>query len=321
MPTASEKKPGKAPEKKQDKVDMRSASTHFAHAGDVSLAYQSFGAEKNPTVLLVMGFGAQLVHWPDSFVQNLVDAGYRVIRMDNRDIGCSQRLDWLGVPNTIVRALLQRIGIRLKPPYSLDDMADDCAGLLDTLGIDKAHIIGASMGGMISQLVALNHGDRLLSMTSIMSTTNDDDLPPAAQDVISQLIKPPPLTREAGILASMETWKVIGSQTKPMPEKQLRELVALSWDRGISPGGVARQLAAILSAPGRSARLASLSVPTLVVHGEQDALVPPSHGKATADAIPNATFKSYKDMAHSLEEEIIAEIMPDILEHLKANKS
>jgi pimeloyl-ACP methyl ester carboxylesterase len=267
-----------------------------ARVGEIELAYETFGERANPPLLLVMGLATQMIGWPDEFCRGLADRGLFVVRFDNRDIGLSTHLDDRGAPD-ILRLLG---GDRSRVPYALADLADDTAGLLDALGLDSAHVVGASMGGMIAQLVALRHPARVRSLTSIMSTTGDPAVGTPAEAAMGVLLAPPATDRASAIERAVDAYRVIGSPGFEFDEQALRERAGLSYDRRYNPAGVARQLAAILTTPDRTADLGAVAVPTLVVHGAQDPLVDVSGGRATADAIPGAELVVVAGMGHDL---------------------
>ena len=252
-------------------------------------------------IVLVMGIGAQLVHWPDGFVDSLRRAGFRVIRMDNRDCGLSSNLRHLPVPDPRKVLLRAALGLAITAPYSLGDMADDLAAVLDALHIERAHVLGVSMGGMISQTFALKHGARLRSLTSVMSTTGDLRYAFGAKPhALKALLGKPPRSREEAVERMVHVYTTIGSRTMPPEPSILRVLGERSFDRGMNPAGFARHFAAIGAAGSRRAALATLRVPTLVIHGTQDPLIPVAAGRATARAIPGARYLELADMGHDL---------------------
>ena len=280
-----------------------------ASVGDVEIAYESFGSPGDTPLLLVMGLATQMLGWPDDFCRALADRGLHVVRFDNRDIGLSTHLDAAGAPD--VAALMSGTGTAA---YSLADMADDTAGLLDALGWDSAHVVGASMGGMIAQSLAIRHPQRVRSLTSIMSTTGDRSVGSPAEVALGVLFAPPARTRDEALQRAVDTYRVIGSPGFEFDEAALRERAGLSFDRAHDPAGVARQLAAILTTDDRTAHLGEISVPTLVVHGAQDALVDVSGGRATAAAIPDAELWVVEGMGHDLPREL----WPDLVERITA---
>ncbi len=277
-----------------------------AEANGLSIEYETFGDRANPALLLIMGVGCQLIMWPEDLCQGLADKGFFVIRYDNRDIGLTTKMDDAGAPDIMAALTAQLSGEPVKAPYSLDDMADDAAALLKTLGIDRAHIVGASMGGMIAQLVAIRHPEVTKSLTSIMSTTGNPDLPAAKDEAMGALLTPPADTsRESLIAQGVTMWKVIGSPKYPATEEELTTLAARNVDRSICPEGFGRQVLAILSAPARNEALAKLSVPSMVLHGADDPLVPVEGGKDTAAAIPGARLDIIDGMAHDFTQALV----------------
>ena len=269
-------------------------------ANGINIEYESFGRESDPAILLIMGFSGQLTLWPVALCEGLAARGFRVIRFDNRDIGKSTHLTDKGAPN--IQALMAKLmaGEPADAPYTLDDMAMDSAALLDALGIAKAHIVGASMGGMIAQLVAARHPAKTRSLVSIMSTTGRRDLPPARPEAMAALMSPPASTsREDRIRSSMETWRVIGSPGFAASDAELRAGAERDIDRvPYEPIGVARQMAAIITAPPRNDVLKSVTAPTLVIHGVDDPLVPIEGGRDTAASIAGARIVEVPGMGH-----------------------
>lgn len=271
-----------------------------ATANGIQIEYDTFGDSSAPPLLLIMGLGAQMILWDEEFCEQLAAKGHYVIRFDNRDIGLSTKIDEAGVPNVMEAMNIRLSGGKVDSPYSLDDMADDAVGLLDALGIDKAHVCGASMGGMIAQTVAMRHPDRVSSMTSIMSTTGDPELPQAEPDAMAVLLTPAPTEREAAIEHAINVWRTIGSTGFPLDEERIRDRSTLSYDRCFHPEGMARQLVAILAHGDRTSALGSVTAPTLVIHGVADPLVPVECGRATAKAIPGADLLEIEGMGHDM---------------------
>ena len=271
----------------------------IARIRDIDLAYDVRG-EGDP-ILLVMGFSAQMVMWEEDFCDLLAGLGFRVIRFDNRDVGQSSKLDHLGVPN--VRELLAKsiVGLPFRPPYTLEDMANDALGLLDHLGIDRCHVVGASMGGMIAQTMVVRAPHRLYSLTSIMSSPGGRRYSVGKPEALFALIKPAPRDREGNVEHFTALIRTISGEGYPFPEERLRKLGELQFDRGISPKGNARQFAAILDSDRRRRKLLpSIHLPTLVIHGTDDPLLPIRAGRATAKLIPGAQFLAVPGMGHDL---------------------
>ena len=274
---------------------MHAPNEQFATAGDIELCYETFGEAGRPAVLLVMGLGTQMLGWHEDFCTQLADRGFFVIRYDNHDIG---RSTTLSSPPPTARELFTR-KIR-SPAYTLDDMADDGIRLLDALGIEKAHVVGASMGGMIAQVMAGRHPDRVLSLVSIMSTTGHRWKGQPALRVFPFLLRPPARTRDAYVERVVKLFNLVGSPDFPRDEAELREMLAASYDRSSDPAGAARQLAAIVASGDRTAAVRRITAPTLVIHGTKDRMVRPSGGKATARAIPGARLLLIDGMGHDL---------------------
>ncbi len=272
-------------------------------AGDLFLEYDSHGDAGAEAILLIMGLGAQMTRWSPEFVSKLVARGFRVIRFDNRDVGLSDKLDDAGPPD--MAAILTALSQGRSPPvaYDLGDMAADAVALLDALQIDSAHIVGASMGGMIAQLVAADYPRRTRSLTSIMSTTGHPDLPRATPEAMTRLNTPAPDPRadlEAYVAHSIASARVMGSPAYPVPAAELREQAISTVGRSYYPVGFARQYAAILASPDRRAKLAGVTAPALVIHGQADPLVPVEGGRDTAASIPGAELLEIPGMGHDL---------------------
>lgn len=288
---------------------METGEIQWARVGALDIAYEAFGDPADPPVLLVMGLATQMVGWPDEFCRDLADRGLHVIRFDNRDIGLSTHLTDAGAPD-----ILALMGGHGSAAYALADLADDTVGLLDQLGLDSVHVVGASMGGMIAQLVAVRSPERVRSLTSIMSTTGDQGVGRPSDAATGVLLAAPAHDRESAIQRAVDTYRVIGSPGFEFDETALRERAGLSFDRAYDPAGVARQLAAILTTPDRTSDLGALDVPALVVHGEKDQLVDVSGGHATAAAIPGAELMIVDGMGHDLPREV----WPRLLDALTA---
>ncbi len=292
------------------------------NANGISLFYEEHGNPDHETILLVMGLGAQMTMWPDEFVDALVAKKYRVIRFDNRDIGLSEKMEGERAPGLPWQVIRKRIGWPAKVPYSLSDMADDAAGLIDALGIGQAHVVGASMGGMIAQLMAVNHGHKLLSLTSIMSTTGSSKLPQAEKAAMDVLIAPLDSTdEEAMVERGIEIAHHIGSPGyRPDPEL-LRARVLKGVQRSVYPPGLPRQLAAIIDDGDRSTRLGRITTPTLVLHGEADPLVKLAAGQATAEHIPGAKLVTIPGWGHDLPMALVDRLVDEIALHAKAARA
>ena len=271
----------------------------IAAVNGVELRYETHGDPTHPALLLVMGYTAQLTSWPDGLVGHLVEAGHHVVRFDNRDAGLSTKSqgeppDLLAVLAAVTDGTLDALAI----PYTLSDMAADAVGLLDHLAIEKSHVVGASMGGMIAQHLAFEHPDRLLSATSIMSTTGDSEHGQADPTVIEALLAPPPDDFEEAVAHNVEVNRILAGPLWTRDEAVVR--TRINMNRSFNPSGAAFQLAAIAASGDRTHRLASVDLPFLVIHGAQDRLIDASGGKATAEAVPGAELLMLDGMGHDL---------------------
>ena len=291
-----------------------------AIANGIEIHYEEQGDKTAPPMLLIMGFGAQLTLWPDELVEALASRGFRVIRYDNRDIGLSHKFDGVKAPGLVKMTLLSKLGLKPKVPYTLADMADDGAGLLDTLGIEKAHIVGASMGGMIAQHFVSRHADKCLSLTTIFSTTGNPKLPPAKPEAMKALVTRPDSTEEKVLVEhGMMVARTIGSPGYPTEDERLRERTTASVRRSFYPEGPTRHLSAIVADGDRRGMLKDVTVPTLVLHGEDDPLVPCEGGRDTAASIPGAKLKTIPGWGHDLPLELVDELADAITGHATAN--
>jgi pimeloyl-ACP methyl ester carboxylesterase len=275
-----------------------------------------------PVVLLIMGLGMQLIAWPPAMVQGLSDAGYRVVRFDNRDVGLSQQFDALGKPKVLWAGLKYRLGWRIKPPYSLQDMAADALNVLDALQIEKAHVVGVSMGGMIAQRLALLAPARVLSLASIMSSSGARGLPEASPEVTRVLLsRPAGKGIDAAIDHSVRLFKTIGSPGFPMRDAELRDIVGAAARRSFYPVGILRQMVAVLADRTRADALAGVTAPTLVVHGKADPLVPFACGEDTARRIPGARLVGIDGMGHDLPPGVVDRLLKLLIPHFDAANS
>lgn len=286
----------------------------------IHLSYDSFGDASNPPILLIMGLATQMIHWDTQFCQMLAAKGFWVIRFDNRDIGNSEKLHSAEVPNIPVLLAKQWIRGKMNVPYLLDDMAHDVFGLLDALNINKTHVVGVSMGGMIAQCMALMAPHRLLSLTSIMSTTGNRKLPKPKTSVSLQMIKPVPKEDQAYLAHAMEMWKTLHGGHFEFDTQRIKTLLIAAKNRSFYTKGIIRQLSAILASEDRTEKLKSLDLPTLVLHGDADPLVPVECGYATAKAIPNAKLKIYPGMGHTLPKELWADMIEEIYQLTQTRK-
>ena len=273
-----------------------------------------------PVVLLIMGLGMQLIAWPPAMVQAIADAGFRVLRLDNRDIGLSQHFDHLGTPSLLWEGLKFRLGWRIRPLYSIEDMAADTLGVLDALNIARAHVVGVSMGGMVAQRLAVLAPSRLLSLSSIMSSSGARGLPEASPAVTRVLLsRPAGKGVQAAVDHTARLLKAIGSPGFPTPDAELREKVAEAARRSFHPQGVVRQMVAIAADGTRAAALAKVTAPTLVLHGRADPLVPMACGEDTARRIPGARFESIEGMGHDLPPGVVERLLAHLIPHFKAH--
>lgn len=289
-----------------------------AQVNGVKIAYQLHGNSEHPTLLLIHGLSTPLTGWPQVMVNQFTDSGYSVLLLDNRDVGRSEPMDSLGVPNMALAITKYKLGLSVPVAYRLEDMMQDVIALLDHLSIDSVDVVGASMGGMIAQLVAIHHPDRVNSLTSIMSTTGYKNLPRSAKNISEYMLQKPVSKEYKDKLAfHIGKWQVIESPAYPASEKYIEEYVASMLQRGITAKGTLRQLLAIMAAKNRTKALSQLKVPALILHGDSDGLVNVEAGNETAKAIPNAKLKIYAGMGHDFPIELIPEICNDIVSHAR----
>ena len=284
----------------------------FADLGEITLCYEAFGDSSNPTLLLIMGLATQMIGWNEDFCRALAERGFHVVRFDNRDAGRSTHIK--AKPPTV-----GQLAVRSKKPasYRLEDMADDAAGLIDHLGVEKAHVVGASMGGMIAQTLAFRHPDKVLSLVSIMSNTGARLSGQPALAVYPALLKTAPREREQFAEYVAQTFDKIGSPGFDHDLDEVRDLARFSWDRDHDPAAAGRQLAAIVASPNRGKHLGDIKAPTLVIHGRSDKLVRPSGGRATARKIPGARLMLIDGMGHDLPREVWPRIIDGIVDNAK----
>jgi pimeloyl-ACP methyl ester carboxylesterase len=289
-------------------------SEQFCDVGrGITLCYETYGDPADPPAVLVMGLATQMIAWHEDFCEQLADRGFHVVRFDNRDIGRSTHLDFR--PPTM-RQMLRR---RVRPEqYSLSDMAEDTAGLLSELGIAPAHMVGASMGGMIAQVLAAEHPEAVRSLTSIMSTTGSRWQGQPALSVYRYLLRPPPRDREGYIDRAAEVFGLVGSTGFPRDESYIRERAGRSYDRGYDVRAGGRQLGAIIASADRTEQLRTIRAPTLVIHGTVDKMIKPSGGRATAKAIPGARLLEIEGMGHDLPRGVWPQILDAVSEHGRA---
>jgi len=286
---------------------------HTVKVGDLEICYETFGSPDDPALLLVMGLGTQMIGWPDGFCAALAARGLHVIRYDNRDVGRSTHLRQHRPP-TIKQLMLRD---KSAAAYSLADMADDGIGLLDQLGIERAHVAGASMGGMVAQTMAARHPDRVLSLASIMSNTGHRWKGMPGLRVYPMFMRRPADNREGAVESTISTFRLIGSPGFPFQEDEVRRIAQLSYERGYNPAGTARQLAAILAAGDRTPELRRITAPTVVIHGTRDRMVRPSGGRETAKAIRGSRLVEIEGMGHDLPQGVWGRIIDAVVSNIE----
>ena len=283
-----------------------------ATANGIQIEYDTFGDASSPALLLVMGAGGQMILWEAGFCEGLAKKGLFVIRFDNRDCGLSTKFEEAGIPDMM--AAME--GKPIRTAYSLEDMADDAVGLLDALGIGKAHICGASMGGMIAQVIAYRYPERVLTLTSIMSSTGNPELPQMKPEVLAAVFKPIPEERQAFIEHNVNLWRMLWSPGFPFDEERLRSVIAATYDRSYYPQGMVRQSAAVLVHGYRRSEIASIAAPTLVIHGDGDPLMSVEGGKETAQLIEGAKLRIIAGMGHDMPKETWPILVDAISDHI-----
>jgi pimeloyl-ACP methyl ester carboxylesterase len=289
-----------------------------ASANNILIEYDTLGDASSPPILLIIGLGGQLIYWDEAFCRKLNEAELQVIRFDNRDAGLSTKFDAAGVPDIMNVIGKLTSGQKVTPPYRIEDMAADAIGLLDALKIEKAHICGMSMGGMIAQALALSYPERVLSLTSIYSTTGNPRLPQPKPVVMHLLLTPPPQEREPFIQFNITIFRALTGPRFGLDEEWVRKIIGRAYDRAFYPQGAIRQLVSILTQANRQPALKGLRVPTLVIHGDADPLVPVEAGTETAAAVPRAELKIMEGMGHDLPHgEAWSQIARHIIAHTK----
>ncbi len=291
-------------------------SESTVRANGIDIAFDTFGDRDCTPMVLIMGLSSQMIIWEDDFCSRLAAKGFWVIRFDNRDVGNSTRLDVMGMPR--FRDILN--GVQTGMPYTLDDMAEDTTGLLDALDIESAHIVGASMGGMIAQILATEKPERVRTLTIIMSSTGNPLLPPPKPEAVQYLFLPFPTQRDDYIDHFIRMWKILNGNELPMDDERLMELAERTFERGVSPVASARQFAAILASGSRKESLASIQAPTLVIHGERDPLLPLECGIDVARSIPGSRLKIIPGMGHAMPPVVWREVIDVIAEHAQTKR-
>jgi pimeloyl-ACP methyl ester carboxylesterase len=288
----------------------------------IKIDYEIDGPADGPPALLIMGLAQQLTFWPDDFVAALNDAGVRTIRFDNRDVGMSQRFEGKRAPNPFAQMAARLAGVRGLAPYSLEDMAGDAIGLLDALGVQKAHVVGVSMGGMIAQVLAATHPARVETLTVIMSSTNNPALPRARPDVAKALLTPPKkfATREDVLDRSVAFWRLIATKDSGATDADLRARIAAAYDRGHNPAGIRRQLAAIIDTGDLRRYARKIAAPTLVLHGSEDPLAPPTGGVDVAKNVKGATLEIIEGMGHDIPKKFRGRIASRLVAHFRGGE-
>jgi pimeloyl-ACP methyl ester carboxylesterase len=304
----------------QEIMDNHLMFEHVIKVNSVDIAYQLHGNSSHPTLLLIHGLSTPLTGWPSEMIDALVAANFQILLVDNRDVGRSQQLDHLPIPNMGWVITKLKLGLSIKTPYQLEDMMQDIIALLDALKLSEVNVVGASMGGMIAQLMAVHYPQKIKTLTSIMSTTGYKQLPGIDKNIRQTLLqKPASKEYKDQIHYHIKKWQVIGSPDYPSSETDLRQYVESMLQRGITTKGTIRQMLAIMAAGNREGELSKLNVPSLVIHGDCDGLVNVAGGKATADAIPNAKLKIYPGMGHDFPVQLIPNIVDDIVTHINKN--
>jgi pimeloyl-ACP methyl ester carboxylesterase len=297
---------------------------NYVEANGIELAYEAYGDETGEPMLLISGLGTQMIRWTSTFCESLADRGFRVMRFDNRDAGCSTHLVDVAVPDLSELVTAAMSGKKLDVPYSLRDMAEDAVGLLDALKVRAAHVVGRSMGGMIAQILASEHRQRVLSLTSIMSSNGNPQLPQTPPDVMSMMMRPgpdPDQDWEGFAAHSLQFAQRIAGSGFAVDEQAHRALILEEHRRGRGGRGAARHIAAIAATGNLREQLASIDVPTLVIHGADDPLVPPACGRDTAEAIPGAKFMMIDGMGHEIPPALENRIAAAIHDNAKSRRT
>ena len=279
---------------------VRHTDRAFAYANGIEIAYDTLGDPAADPLLLINGLGGQLITWHEGFCAELAARGYRIIRFDNRDVGLSTKFDQAGVPDLSPLTADQERGKEVEAPYTLRDMADDAIGLLDALNVLSAHVVGTSMGGRIAHLTAIHYPHRIRTLTSLMASMGEPGFPPPKPEVLSVLMEPAPTNRQVYIESSLVSARALGGRGFPLDEAFIREAAGKAFDRGSNPDGITRQLAALMAAASNKSELKSLRVPSLIIHGSDDPLIPVECAIDIANTIPGAQLLIIEGMGHSL---------------------
>jgi pimeloyl-ACP methyl ester carboxylesterase len=304
----------------QEMMNNTAIFENVINVNSVDIAYQLHGNSSQPTLLLIHGLSTPLTGWPKAMVDAFVAANFQVLLLDNRDVGRSEQLDHFSIPNMGWIITKLKLGLSIKTPYHLEDMMQDVVALLDALNLAEVHVVGASMGGMIAQLMAIHHPRRVKTLTSIMSTTGYKKLPRIDKNIRETLMqKPVSKDYKDQMDYHIKKWQVIGSPDYPSSETNLQQYVESMLQRGITAKGTIRQMLSIMATGNREDALSKLDIPSLVIHGDRDGLVNLAGGKATAQAIPNAKLRVYPGMGHDFPVELIPNIVNDIVTHVNTN--
>ncbi|MDB4327112.1 alpha/beta hydrolase [bacterium] len=304
----------------QEMMNNTAIFENVINVNSVDIAYQLHGNSSQPTLLLIHGLSTPLTGWPKAMVDAFVAANFQVLLLDNRDVGRSEQLDHFSIPNMGWIITKLKLGLSIKTPYQLEDMMQDVVALLDALNLAEVHVVGASMGGMIAQLMAIHHPRRVKTLTSIMSTTGYKKLPRIDKNIRKTLMqKPVSKDYKDQMDYHIKKWQVIGSPDYPCTETDLQQYVESMLQRGITAKGTIRQMLSIMATGNREDALSKLEIPSLVIHGDRDGLVNLAGGKATAQAIPNAKLRVYPGMGHDFPVELIPNIVNDIVTHVNTN--
>jgi pimeloyl-ACP methyl ester carboxylesterase len=304
----------------QEMMNNTAIFENVINVNGVDIAYQLHGNSSQPTLLLIHGLSTPLTGWPKAMVNAFVAANFQVLLLDNRDVGRSEQLDHFSIPNMGWIITKLKLGLSIKTPYQLEDMMQDVVALLDALNLAEVHVVGASMGGMIAQLMAIHHPRRVKTLTSIMSTTGYKKLPGIDKNIRKTLMqKPVSRDYKDQMDYHIKKWQVIGSPDYPCSETDLQQYVESMLQRGITAKGTIRQMLSIMATGNREDALSKLDIPSLVIHGDKDGLVNLAGGKATAKAIPNAKLRVYPGMGHDFPVELIPNIVNDIVAHVNTN--
>jgi len=292
----------------------------MSNVNGIDIAYELHGNPLHPTLLFIQGLSTPLTGWPCVMIERFVAANFHVLLLDNRDVGRSKQLNHLSIPNMAWVITKFKLGLSIKPPYKIEDMMQDVIALMDALNLPEVHVIGASMGGMIAQLMAIHHPLRVKTLTSIMSTTGYKTLPSVGADISEILIKTPAsMSYEDQMRYHIKKWKAIGSPDYPPCDTYLNEYVDSLLQRGITEKGTMRHVLALMATDNREQALSKLDIPSLVIHGDGDRLINVAGGQATANVIPNAKLKIYPGMGHDFPVELIPNIVDEIVDHVNTN--